>query len=150
MTTTPFTELDLRINVSVIHDYFIQINQSDFIATANLFSEQGGLKPPFEKMITGRNAIVQYLEKEALGIKIFPTHMRTAMSGQSYTQYQVKGKVKTNYFTVNASWLINLNTEKEITLVEIKLLENLSNLLESFLSTRLYKKLSFSSYKLDL
>ena len=79
MTTTPFTELDLRINVSVIHDYFIQINQSDFIATANLFSEQGGLKPPFEKMITGRNAIVQYLEKEALGIKIFPTDRKSVV-----------------------------------------------------------------------
>ena len=129
MTKISFTELDSRVDEPVIHDYFIQINKSNFVATANLFSEQGGLKPPFEKMITGRSAIVQYLEKEALGIKIFPTHMKAAMSDQSYTQYQVQGKVKTNYFTVNASWLINLNTAKEITLVEIKLLENLSDLL---------------------
>ena len=129
MTTTSFTELDPRINEPVVHDYFVRLNQSDFIATAALFSEQGGLKPPFEGIITGRSAIAEYLEKEALGMKIFPTHMKTTMNDQSYTQYQVQGKVKTNYFTLNASWLINLNTVKEITLVEIKLLENLSDLL---------------------
>lgn len=125
----PFIELDPRTNEPVVHDYFVRLNQSDFIATADLFSEQGGLKPPFEKIIKGRSAIAQYLEKEALGIKVLPTHMKTMMSNQSYIQYQIQGKVKTNYFTVNASWLINLNTAKEITLVEIQLLENLSDLL---------------------
>ena len=125
----PFIELDPRTNEPVVHDYFVRLNQSDFIATADLFSEQGGLKPPFEKIIKGRSAIAQYLEKEALGIKVFPTHMKTMMSDQSYIQYQIQGKVKTNYFTVNTSWLINLNTAKEITLVEIQLLENLSDLL---------------------
>ena len=125
----PFIELHPGTNEPVVHDYFVRLNQSDFIATADLFSEQGGLKPPFEKMIKGRSAIAQYLEKEALGIKVLPTHMKTMMSNQSYIQYQIQGKVKTNYFTVNASWLINLNTAKEITLVEIQLLENLSDLL---------------------
>ena len=125
----PFIELDPRTNEPVVHDYFVRLNQSDFIATADLFSEQGGLKPPFEKIIKGRSAIALYLEKEALGIKVFPTHMKTMMSNQSYVQYQIQGKVKTNYFTVNTSWLINLNTAKEITLVEIQLLENLSDLL---------------------
>lgn len=129
MTMIPFIELDPRTNEPVVHDYFVRLNQSDFIATADLFSEQGGLKPPFEKIIKGRSAIAQYLEKEALGIKVFPTHMKTMMSDQSYIQYQIQGKVKTNYFTVNTSWLINLNTAKEITLVEIQLLENLSDLL---------------------
>lgn len=129
MTMIPFIELDPRTNEPVVHDYFVRLNQSDFIATADLFSEQGGLKPPFEKIIKGRSAIAQYLEKEALGIKVLPTHMKTMMSNQSYIQYQIQGKVKTNYFTVNASWLINLNTAKEITLVEIQLLENLSDLL---------------------
>ena len=125
----PIIKLDSRTNEPVVHDYFVRLNQSDFIATADLFSEQGGLKPPFEKIIKGRSAIAQYLEKEALGIKVFPTHMKTMMSDQSYIQYQIQGKVKTNYFTVNTSWLINLNTAKEITLVEIQLLENLSDLL---------------------
>ena len=129
MKSMPFIELDTKTNEPVVHDYFTRFNQSDFIATADLFSEQGILKPPFEKIINGRTAIAQYLEKEALGMTVFPTHMKTTISDRSYTQYQVQGKVKTNYFTVNASWLINLNTEKEITLVEIKLLESLSDLL---------------------
>ena len=129
MTTGSFAELDQRIHEPIVHDYFARLNQSDFTATANLFSEQGVLKPPFEKIITGRSAIAQYLEKEALGMKVFPIYVKTTISDQSYTQYQVQGKVKTNYFTVNASWLIDLNTMKEIVLVEIKLLESLSNLL---------------------
>ena len=128
--STSFAELDPRINEPIIHDYFARLNQSDFIATANLFSEQGVLKPPFEKMITGRRAIAQYLEKEALGMKVFPIYIKTTMGDQNYTQYQIQGKVKTNYFAVNASWLINLNTTREIILVEIKLLESLSSLLE--------------------
>lgn len=124
-----FIELDSKTNEPVVHDYFVRFNQSDFVATADLFSEQGSLKPPFEKIIKGRSAIAQYLEKEALGMTVFPTHMKTTMSEQNHTQYQVQGKVKTNYFTVNASWLISLNTMKEITLVEIQLLEKLSDLL---------------------
>ena len=132
----PFIELDPRTNEPVVHDYFVRLNQSDFTATADLFSEQGGLKPPFEKIIKGRSAIAQYLEKEALGIKVFPTHMKTMMSDQSYIQYQIQGKVKTNYFTVNTSWLINLNTAKEITLVEIQLLENQISQMDKQLGNR--------------
>lgn len=125
----PFIKLDLKMNEPVVHDYFARFNQSDFISTSDLFSEQGSLKPPFEKVIKGRSAIAQYLAKEALGMKIFPTYVKTAMIAQDYTQYQIKGKVKTNYFTVNTSWLININTIKEITLVEIQLLEKLDDLL---------------------
>ena len=125
----PLIELDLKINEPVVQDYFARFNQSDFIATSDLFSEQGRLKPPFENVIKGRSAIAQYLAKEALGMKIFPTYMKTATIAQDCTQYQIKGRVKTNYFTVNTSWLINLNSMKEITLVEIQLLEKLDNLL---------------------
>lgn len=124
----PLIELE-KINEPVVHDYFARFNQSDFVATSNLFSEQGSLKPPFEKVIQGRSAIAQYLAKEAPGMKVFPTSMKTAMVAQDCTQYQVQGKVKTNYFTVNTSWLIHLNTMKEITLVEIQLLEKLGDLL---------------------
>ena len=122
-------ELYLKINEPVVHDYFARFNQSDFAATSGLFSEQGSLKPPFEKVIKGRSAIAQYLAKEASGMKVFPTYVKTAMITQDYTQYQIKGKVKTTYFTVHTSWLINLNSIKEITLVEIQLLEKLDDLL---------------------
>ena len=125
----PFIEPDLKINEPVVHDYFARFNQSDFVATSNLFSEQGSLKPPFEKAIKGRSAIAQYLTKEALGMKVFPTYVKTAVIAHDCTQYQIKGKVKTSYFTINTSWLINLNSMKEITLIEIQLLEKLGDLL---------------------
>ena len=129
MKTMSFIELDLKTNEPVVHDYFARFNQSDFVATSDLFSEQGSLKPPFEKVIKGRSAIAQYLEKEAFGMKVFPTYVKTTMIAQDCTQYQIKGKVKTNYFTVHTSWLININSIKEITFVEIQLLEKLDNLL---------------------
>ena len=129
MKTMPFSELDLKINEPVVHNYFAQFNQSDFVATSNLFSERGSLKPPFENTIKGRSAIAQYLEKEAFGMKVLQAYIKTAMIAQDCIQYQVQGKVKTNYFTVNASWLISLNSIKEITFVEIQLLEKLGDLL---------------------
>ena len=129
MNTLSYIDLNSSATDSVVHDYFVRINQSDFNATADLFSEQGCLKPPFEKIIKGRSAIAQYLEKEALGMELFPTYLRMTQHSQLCTQYQVRGQVKTNYFTVNASWLIDLSPEKEIIFIEIKLLETLSNLL---------------------
>ena len=129
MKTMSFIELDSKANEPVVHNYFVRLNQSDFVATSDLFSEQGSLKPPFEKAIKGRNAIAQYLAKEALGMKVFPSYIKTEIIAQDCTQYQIKGKVKTNYFTVHASWLISLNSTKEITLVEIQLLEKLGDLL---------------------
>jgi len=129
MNTISYIELNSNITDSVVHDYFARLNQSDFNATADLFSEQGCLKPPFEKTIKGKRAIAEYLEKEAFGMELFPTYLKMMQHNQSCTQYQVKGKVKTNYFTVNASWLIDLSPEKEITFIEIKLLETLSSLL---------------------
>jgi hypothetical protein len=45
-------------------------------------------------------------------------------------QYHIQGRVKTNYFTINVSWLIQLNAAKEILLVEVKLLAALEELLK--------------------
>ena len=129
MKTIPLIEPGLKINEPVVHDYFTRFNQSDFVATSNLFSEEGSLKPPFEKVIKGRSAIAQYLSREALGMSAFPTFIKMAIIAHDSTQYQIQGKVKTDYFTVNTSWLINLNSARKITLVEIQLLEKLSDLL---------------------
>jgi hypothetical protein len=43
--------------------------------------------------------------------------------------YQVKGKVKISFFTVNVSWLIQLNAQQEILMVKVKLLNELQDLL---------------------
>jgi hypothetical protein len=52
------------------------------------------------------------------------------LSDSTFTQYQVQGKVKTNQFTVNVNWLIQLNSIKEIILVEVKLVASLVELLD--------------------
>ena len=125
------------INEPVIYEYFASLNNSEFIATAELFAEQGYLIPPFDKQLQGREAIAQYLAKEASGIKFLPEQGELVTSVDSAanlgdgdrTQYQIQGKVEINWFTVNISWSIQLNAAKEIMLVEVKLLTSLDDLL---------------------
>jgi hypothetical protein len=125
------------IDELVIYEYFSRLNNGKFIATTELFSEQGYLIPPFGKQLQGREEIAQYLEKEAIGIRFLPERGElvtnvdpSANLGDSdRTQYQIQGKVEINWFSVNISWLIDLNTAKEIILVEVKLLASLEDLL---------------------
>ncbi len=114
---------------SVIHNYFLLLNCGKFLEAANLFAVKGCLKPPFEKLIQGRSAIAQYLKNEALGMKLYPENIEILVRDLDHTQCQITGKVKTSYFTVNVSWLIHLNAEEEITIVDIRLLASLSDLL---------------------
>ncbi len=128
------TNIDEFINIDgidelTIYHYFARLNNNEFIATSELFAEQGCLNPPFEKTVYGRDAIAQYLEKEAKGIEFCPIYGEMIMSDSTYTQYQIQGKVKTNQFTVNVNWLIQLNSMKEIILVEVKLVASLIELL---------------------
>lgn len=117
------------IDESSISQYFTHLNNNEFIAISELFSEQGCLNPPFEKTVQGRNAIAQYLEEEAKMIEFYPEYGEIILSDSAFTQYQIKGKVKTHQFTVNINWLIQLNSTKEITLVEVKLVASLIELL---------------------
>jgi len=123
-----FTDIE-GIDELTIYEYFARLNNNEFIATSELFTEQGCLNPPFEKTVQGRDAIAQYLEKEAKGIEFCPEYGEIIMSDSTFTQYQIKGKVKTNQFTVNVNWLIQLNSIKEIILVEVKLVASLIELL---------------------
>jgi hypothetical protein len=125
------------INEPVIYEYFTRLNNGEFIATAELFAAQGCLIPPFDKQLQGREAIAQYLEKEAIGIRFLPergqivTNVDTAstLAHGDRTQYQIQGKVEINWFTINISWSIDLNSAKEIVLVTVKLLAALEDLL---------------------
>jgi hypothetical protein len=49
-----------NIDESTIHKYFAKLNSNDFTATAELFVEEGYLKPPFEKLIKGKKEITKY------------------------------------------------------------------------------------------
>lgn len=118
------------IEESTIESYFSRLNNGEFIATADLFAECGCLKPPFEDSIEGREAISKYLAIEARGMRFCPESRSLLVRDNNLAQYQVQGKVQTNYFTVNVSWLIQLNPDNEILLVEVKLLAALEELLK--------------------
>lgn len=141
MVATPSIITDISINIdgiqeTRIHEYFKKLNSGEFSATAELFAEQGILRPPFEKPVQGRKAIAQYFQKEAPGMKFWPERGETVTSGadlsfenQPQSQYQIQGRVATAWFTINVSWLIELNAAQEITVVEVKLLTALHDLL---------------------
>jgi SnoaL-like domain len=120
------------IELPIIYDYFRALNASFYRDAAELFVEDGLLKPPFEKQVQGRDAIAQYLETEAKGMKFCPeSGGAIKIDGEQdiYAQYQVQGKVQTNWFTVNVGWLIQLASVREILAVEVKLLAELKDLL---------------------
>ncbi|WP_373546196.1 nuclear transport factor 2 family protein [Chamaesiphon sp.] len=132
------TSLDIDgIYENTIYQYFIRLNNGEFMETAQLFAEQGCLNPPFENSIAGREAIARYLEKEAKGMNFCPERGETLtkvglvapLKNSDRTQYQIQGKVKTNFFTVNVSWSIELNAAKEIMAVDVKLLASINELL---------------------
>ena len=132
------TSLDIDgIYENTIYQYFIRLNNGEFRETAQLFAEQGCLNPPFENSIAGRDAIARYLEKEAKGMNFCPERgeiipkvgVAAPLKNSDRTQYQIQGKVKTNFFTVNVSWSIELNAAREIMAVDVKLLASINELL---------------------
>jgi len=132
------TSLDIDgIYENTIYQYFIRLNNGEFMETAQLFAEQGCLNPPFEESIAGREAIARYLEREAKGMNFCPERgeiipkvgVAAPLKNSDRTQYQIHGKVKTNFFTVNVSWSIELNAAREIMAVDVKLLASINELL---------------------
>lgn len=130
LTEPSSIKIDIQgIYEPVICEYFERLNNGEFMETAELFTEEGCLNPPFDKQLQGRDAIAQYLKEQAEEIRFFPADGKILFSDSNHTQYQIQGKVELNWFTVNISWLIELNTAKEILLVEVKLLADLDDLL---------------------
>jgi hypothetical protein len=132
-----FTAVDLEllgkiegIEEPTITAYFTRLNSGDFVAAAELFADRGQLAPPFENSIVGKAAIATYLETEASGMSFWPEAGVLLIRDEGLAQYHIQGKVKTNYFTINVSWLMQLNTDKEILLVEVKLLAALEELIK--------------------
>jgi Nuclear transport factor 2 (NTF2) domain len=117
------------IGESTISKYFLRLNSSDYAEVSKLFSSQGYLYPPFGKSVCGKEEITQYLNAEATGMIAEPESVTASAEENGNLSYQVKGKVKTSFFTVNVSWTIVLNPEKEILSVKVKLLNELQDLL---------------------
>jgi hypothetical protein len=132
-----FTAVDLEllgkiegIEEPTITAYFTRLNSCEFDGVAALFTDRGQLAPPFENPIEGRSQIAAYLQKEASGMSFWPESGALLIRAGDLAQYHIQGKVKTNYFTINVSWLMQLNTDKEILLVEVKLLAALEELIK--------------------
>jgi hypothetical protein len=135
VSTTPTSTPEFSIEIKGIQEptilaYFSRLNSGKLAATAELFAEYGRLEPPFENPIEGREAIAKYLATEARGMKFCPESGVLLIEDDDLAQYHVQGKVQTNYFTINVSWLIQINVYKEILLVEVKLLAALEELLK--------------------
>ncbi len=123
-----FTQIK-GISEPTIQQYFQSLNAGDYEKTVSLFAENGVMHPPFESGIVGRDAIVSYLNKEAIDIKACPDEGISETLEDNRTQTKVAGKVETPWFAVNVSWLFILNDKFQILDVKIKLLASPQELL---------------------
>lgn len=109
--------------------YFETLNAEAFEAVSQLFAIEGVMHPPFESPIEGRDAIAQYLQKEAQGLKLEPQQESMQPLEDGCTEFQITGKVQTPVFGVNVSWRFIVNPADEIAFVKIKLIASPKELL---------------------
>ncbi|MBO0351612.1 nuclear transport factor 2 family protein [Phormidium pseudopriestleyi FRX01] len=111
-----------------IQQYFDNLNQGEFEAASELFAEAGELRPPFEEAVVGPEAIAEYLEAEAKGMKLYPRpEFQEWVEGEN-RHLEIPGKVETAFFKVNVAWFFVLNPGTEILSVRVKLLASLKEL----------------------
>ncbi len=116
------------ISDPTIYEYFIRLNNREFVATAELFTEQGCLTPPFDQLVQGRRAIAEYLEKEAQEVVSYPKWGENLKQGL-LNEYRVQGTVAISQFAFNMEWFIQINSSQEIITLEAKLMASWEDLL---------------------
>ncbi|MDG2991780.1 nuclear transport factor 2 family protein [Candidatus Synechococcus calcipolaris G9] len=119
------------IDQPVIGAYFDALNDENYDALVELFSEAGVLQPPFDDPLIGRQAIAHYLKAEALGMRAYPAKgalLETTEAGDR--TYQIRGRVQLPLFSVNVAWQFRLNPEDEILAVTVDLLATLEELIQ--------------------
>lgn len=118
------------INESVVLRYFETMNSGSFMETAELFSPEGELNPPFEDPVVGNEAIGRYLAAEAKNMKLFPAKGSVEkLEDENLLKVFVSGRVETPWFGVNINWLFLLNEQEKITSATIKLVASPQELL---------------------
>lgn len=127
MTSTKSISIE-GISEVAIANYFLTINQEEFVQTASLFAEDGQMLAPFKEPIVGREKIASYLEKEATGMKLLPIQ-GVCETEDGVEKFKVLGKVRTSMFSVNVAWYFTLNPKKQLTTARIKLLASPQELL---------------------
>lgn len=116
------------ITEPTVERYFETLNAEDYCQAATLFTPEGELHPPFESPIMGHEAIANYLQAEAKGMRLYPLTGTVAILETGYHQVSVKGKVQTPLFSVNVAWTFVLNERQDIMSVKVKLLASLEEL----------------------
>jgi Nuclear transport factor 2 (NTF2) domain len=124
------TELKIEgLDEPTVLIYFETLNAGNFEATADLFADSGIMHPPFESDISGRDAIINYLNQEAKGIRAYPRQGIVEALSDGQSQVQVSGKAETSWCGVNVSWIFILNEDKQIVYTRVKLLASPQELL---------------------
>lgn len=113
--------------------YINNMNANDFEAAVSLFAPDGVLQPPFQKPISGREAILMYMRGECQGLKMMPRQGVVESPEDGYTPIKVTGKVQTPWFGnsvgMNIAWRFLLNSQDQIFFVAIDLLASPKELL---------------------
>lgn len=109
--------------------YFAGFNAEDYRAVADLFEPDGRLLAPFEEPIVGREAIYAYLNTEAIAMRATPVEVEMTPNDDGTQQVVVKGRVKTQLFSVNVRWTFEL-AAAALRSAEIKLLASLQELVQ--------------------
>ncbi|PZV02025.1 MAG: Red carotenoid-binding protein [Leptolyngbya sp.] len=113
--------------------YMNNLNANDFDALIELFTPDGALQPPFQRPITGKEAILRFFQEDCQNLKLIPERGVTEQAEDGFTQIKVTGKVQTPWFGagvgMNIAWRFLLNPEDKIFFVAIDLLASPKELL---------------------
>ncbi len=130
---TPPTAMTQRTQVAIpgvtnptVLDYMNNLNANDFEALIELFETDGGLQPPFQRPIVGRDAIMRFFREECQNLKLLPERGVVEPPEDGYVPIKVTGKVQSPWFGarvgMNIAWRFLLSSQGKVFFVAIDLL----------------------------
>ena len=134
------TEASARTAVTIegvtnptVLSYINNMNANDFEAAVALFDAEGALQPPFQRPISGREAILAYMREECRELKMMPERGIIEANEDGYTPIKVTGKVQSPWFGasvgMNIAWRFLLDPQGKIFFVAVDLLASPKELL---------------------
>lgn len=136
----PPTEMSKRTRVAIegvtnptVLSYMDNLNANDFDALIELFAPDGGLQPPFQRPIVGKENVLRFFREECQNLRLIPERGVSEPTEDGYNQIKVTGKVQTPWFGagvgMNIAWRFLLNPDNKIFFVAIDLLASPKELL---------------------
>ncbi|MEP0899946.1 MULTISPECIES: ketosteroid isomerase family protein [unclassified Nodosilinea] len=84
------------------------LNANDFNELIELFTPDGALQLPFQRLITGKEGILRFFQEDCQNLKLIPERGVTEQAEDGFTQIKVTGKVQTPWFGagvgMNIAW----------------------------------------------